>query len=124
MQQEFMQGTPIYMQILQSVRQKIASGEWPPGMRVPPVRELSVALGVNPNTAQRSLAELEREQLVHVERTSGRFITGDVERIQQLRAQMAAEYAALYSAQMAALGYSADEMARYLRQPQAEEGNP
>lgn len=114
-QGDYNQSMPIYLQILQGIRQKIASGEWPPGTRVPPVRELSVQLGVNPNTAQRSLTELEREGLVYAERTAGRFITGDTERIRALRARMAEEYARQYHRQMLALGCAPEEMADYLR---------
>lgn len=58
---KFDSGVPIYLQIMHLIRRKIASGEWPPGHRVPAVRELALKFGVNPNTMQRALSELERE---------------------------------------------------------------
>lgn len=115
MQTLFTPGAPIYLQISQDIRQRIASGEWQPGMRIPPVRELSIELGVNPNTAQRSLAELEREGLVYTERTSGRFITGDEALIRQMQADMAAEYAAQFYRKMKAIGYDGEEIIEILR---------
>lgn len=110
MQSDLSQGAPVYIQILQDIRQRIVSGYWPPGMRIPPVRELSLELGVNPNTAQRSLSELEREGLVFAERTSGRYITTDTQLIQETQSQMAAESTQRFYRQMRALGYSSAQI--------------
>ena len=41
---------PIYIQIMQKVRDAIASGEWTPGQKIPSVRELAALFEVNPNT--------------------------------------------------------------------------
>ena len=49
------------------------TGEWRAGERVPTVRELAAEFGVNPNTMQRALAELERNGLVYSERTRGKI---------------------------------------------------
>ena len=43
---------PIYIQIMQKVRDAIASGEWAPGQKIPSVRELAALFEVNPNTMQ------------------------------------------------------------------------
>ena len=53
------------------------------------MRDLAAAAGVNPNTMQRALAQLEAEGLVRTERTNGRFVTEDTELIEQLRAEAA-----------------------------------
>ena len=45
------------------MRTEIASGAYPPGGKLPPVRELALEAGVNPNTMQRAFAELERDGL-------------------------------------------------------------
>ena len=101
---------PIYMQIMDNVRKSIASGELKPGMRVASVRELAGEFEVNPNTMQRALNELEREGLLISERTSGRFVTEDVELIRKLRMQMANEAAKRFQQEMSVLGYSKNEM--------------
>jgi GntR family transcriptional regulator len=52
---------PIYLQIVQQVREQIARGELRPDQRLPSVRQLSQELVVNPNTIARAYTELERE---------------------------------------------------------------
>ena len=59
MDKQLQENMPIYMQIMQKVREAIASGELAPGARVASVRELAGAFAVNPNTMQRALNELE-----------------------------------------------------------------
>ena len=56
---------PIYTQLIQQVTLAILSGTFPCGGRLPPVREMAAEAGVNPNTMQRALAELERTGLVY-----------------------------------------------------------
>ena len=55
---------PIYAQLISRIKQGIVSGDLPPGSRLPSVRDLATEAGVNPNTMQRALQELEREGLV------------------------------------------------------------
>jgi len=68
---------PIYTQLIQQVTLAILSGTFPCGGRLPPVREMAAEAGVNPNTMQRALADLERTGLVYTQRTAGRFVTED-----------------------------------------------
>ena len=90
---QFDNSSPIWVQLVSEFARRIVVGEWVTGERVPGVRELAADLGVNPNTAQRALAELERQELCHSERTAGRFVTDDAARIDQLRAELAREAA-------------------------------
>ncbi len=107
-------GVPIYLQIMERIKQRILLGEWKSGERIQPVRELAVEFGVNPNTMQRSLAELEREGLLFSERTAGRFVTSDPDRIEELRAQMAQEIMRGFVRQMRSIGLTPDEVLRRL----------
>ena len=75
MQWNFDGNAPIYSQLVEQMKLGIVSGEWLPGQRIPAVRELAVEAGVNPNTMQRALQELERQGLLFSLRTSGRFVT-------------------------------------------------
>lgn len=68
---------PIYLQIMDDFKKLIVAESYTSGMKVKTVRELAVEYGVNPNTVQRALSELEREKLLYSERTSGRYITKD-----------------------------------------------
>ena len=105
MDKQLQENMPIYMQIMQKVREAIASGELAPGARVASVRELAGAFAVNPNTMQRALAELERDGLVYTQRTSGRFITEDTELIRQAKDSLAMEQIKEFFQKMNALGY-------------------
>ena len=84
-------GRPIYLQIVERLELSIVSGQFKPGDKVPSVRELAVEAGVNPNTMQKAMVELERQGLVHSERTSGRFITEDEAMITQVREELGKE---------------------------------
>lgn len=115
MDKQLQENIPIYMQIMQKVREAIASGELAPGARVASVRELAGAFAVNPNTMQRALNELEREGLLVSERTSGRFVTKDSAQIDAMRRQLAEEAAAQFRREMQTLGFSEAEMLAFFR---------
>ena len=80
---------PIYLQIVERVSLDIVAGKYLPGDKLPSVRDLAAEAGVNPNTMQKALSELERNGLVHSLRTSGRFITEDKDMIEQMREELA-----------------------------------
>ena len=68
----FSNDVPIYLQIMEHFKVQIASGKLEVGDKIPPVRELALEAGVNPNTMQKALSELEREGYLESQRTSGR----------------------------------------------------
>lgn len=57
-------GTPVYLQIFEQVRQQVLAGELPPGFRLPPERKLAESLGVNRSTVLNAYRELKAEGLV------------------------------------------------------------
>jgi GntR family transcriptional regulator len=67
-------GTPIYRQLVEQVRQAVASGVLRPGDRLPSVRELVIELAVNPNTVARAYQELEREGVIETPRGRGSYV--------------------------------------------------
>ncbi len=104
---------PVYAQLVQQIEQAVASGAFAPGQRLPGVREMAAEAGVNPNTMQRALAQLEESGLLRAQRTSGRFVTEDVSLIAQLRAQAANSLTQGWVEGMQALGCTAGEMEGY-----------
>ena len=76
---------PIWIQLSEQLTAQIASGMYQPGQRLPSVREFAADAGVNPNTMQRALADLEGKGLILTNRTAGRSVTQDMEVIKQLR---------------------------------------
>ena len=81
--------TPIYMQVADSVKEKIVTGEISPGEKLPSGRDLALAYTINPNTAARVYQILEQEQVSFTRRGLGTFVTEDPERIRLLRSEMA-----------------------------------
>ena len=81
MEWTFRSDQPIYAQMSRQLSAAIVTGYYSPGQRLPSVRDIAMDAGVNPNTVQRALAELERDGLVFSQRTSGRFVTEDPEKI-------------------------------------------
>ena len=69
---------PIYIQIMDVIKNNIIRGEYLPGSKLPSVRELSSLFKVNPNTIVKSLYFLENEGLIYTDRTNGKFITNDM----------------------------------------------
>lgn len=106
----FKDDRPIYSQLVEQIKIKIISSEWELGSRLSSVRELAEQAGVNPNTMQRALAELERDGLVHSKRTSGRFVTEDENMIKNVREAVAAENIAAFMESMKRLGFTESEI--------------
>ncbi len=101
---------PIYSQILEQIQMQIAAGIYEPGEKIPSVRELAADAGVNPNTMQKALAELERRNLVVTLRTSGRVVTEDLNMIRETKNQLAKEQIDDFLKRMKALGFEREDI--------------
>lgn len=111
---------PIYAQLVEQMTLHMVTGGYEPGARLPSVRELAGEAQVNPNTMQRAMAELEERGLLRTERTSGRFVTDDLELLENEKRRLARRHANVFLADMAELGFS-PEQALELAQSLAEE---
>jgi len=107
---------PIYAQIVDLMQSRIIAGMYPPGTKLPSVRDLAVELGVNPNTVQRAFAALEQDAFVRCERTAGRFATNDVGFIAAAREALIYQKTQDFVSSVRHYGCSAEEIARVLRQ--------
>ena len=107
---------PIYLQLEEILLQAIASGQYPAGRRLPAVRELAAEAGVNPNTMQRALTDLEREGLLYSQRTAGRFVTDETERIRGKRRELAMTQVQNFLTSMKEMGFSAEEIVEMMEQ--------
>ncbi len=101
---------PIFVQIIEKLQTEIISGNYKPGAKVPAVRELAQDAGVNPNTMQRALMDLERMGLVYTERTSGRFVTEDTNLIEELKKTQAENIFKEFISRMKQIGYKENEI--------------
>ncbi|MBR4943926.1 MAG: GntR family transcriptional regulator [Peptococcaceae bacterium] len=107
---EFQANIPIYLQLIDMVKMQIVSGTLKPGEKLKSVRELAMEYGVNPNTMQKALAELENEELLYTMRTAGRYVTEDELLISRLREQQARERIGQFLEELSRFGYSKQEI--------------
>ena len=105
MRWQFSNDAPIYAQLIGQIKVGIVSGVFPPGERLPSVRDLATEAGVNPNTMQRAMTELERDGLVYSQRTAGRFVTEDKAMIERVKLDLAESHIQSFLAAMLRLGY-------------------
>jgi DNA-binding transcriptional regulator YhcF (GntR family) len=127
MEWQFHSEAPIYTQLVAQIKLRIVTGVYLPGQRLPAVRDLALEAGVNPNTMQRALQELEREQLVFSQRTSGRFVTEDVTMIEEAKNSLAQAQLQVFLREMKALGYSMEQIRKLLEAAEkgaVQDGDP
>lgn len=120
---EYDNNIPIYKQIMTEMKIRIASGQLKAGEKIASVRELAQEFEVNPNTMQKALSELERENLFYTERTAGRFVTADGGMIMTLRNRLAEQELQKFMEYMAQIGYSPTEVIQKIETWQKEGKN-
>jgi DNA-binding transcriptional regulator YhcF (GntR family) len=65
---------PMYLQIMEQVRRRIAVGDWPPGYEIPSIRALAAAVQVSVITVKRAYLELERAGIIVTRQGKGSFV--------------------------------------------------
>ena len=115
MAEQFDSSRPIYAQLVERLKAKILAGIYPPGGHLDSVRDLAAAAGVNPNTMQRALAELERTGLVYTQRTAGRFVTEDAAVIDSAKQELAHQQIGAFLRRMERMGYDREQAAQLVR---------
>ena len=72
-------GRPMYRQVMEQIKQRVAVADWPPGQKIPSIRELAVALGISVITIKRAYLELEREGVIATMQGKGSFVASDAD---------------------------------------------
>lgn len=111
---------PLYAQLLEILKRRIVSGYYQPGEKLLPVRELAQEAKVNPNTMQKALQELEREELVFAVRTTGRYITEDAALIENTKKELATSHVEIFYNEMQILGFKKEGMMNMLSEYKEE----
>lgn len=106
---------PIYAQLVERIQMQIVSGQYPPGAKLPSVRDLAAVAAVNPNTMQKAFAELERSGLIITQRTNGRTVTEDEAMIRSIKEELAKEHVDNFFTKMKELGYTEQEATELLK---------
>jgi len=71
---DFENNKSIYLQIAESIRERVVGGVYPAGEKIPSVRELAAEMGVNPNTIMRTYTELQTMEIIDNKRGIGYFV--------------------------------------------------
>lgn len=114
---------PLWIQLADEFRRRIVSGHWAAGTKLPSVRELALELGANPNTVQKALVELDRENLTQTERTAGRFVTGDAGLVERARISLATSATDAYITTLHGLGLAQDQAVDLMTRRWDKEGD-
>ena len=123
MEWKFRSDLPIYSQLVEQIKLGIVSGNLLPGERLMSVRDMATEAGVNPNTMQRALQELERDGMVYSQRTGGRFVTENMQVIERAKKKFAEEQIRSFLEAMKKLGYQREEILALLKEKEEENGN-
>ena len=123
MEWKFRSDLPIYSQLVEQIKLGIVSGSLLPGERLMSVRDMATEAGVNPNTMQRALQELERDGMVYSQRTSGRFVTENLQVIERAKKKLAEEQIRGFQEAMKKLGYRREEILTLLKEKEEENGD-
>ena len=121
MEWKFRSDLPIYSQLVDQIKLGIVSGSLLPGERLMSVRDMATEAGVNPNTMQRALQELERDGMVYSQRTSGRFVTENMQVIEREKKKLAEEQIRSFLEAMKKLGYRQEEIPALLKEKEEKE---
>ncbi|MDD4436994.1 MAG: GntR family transcriptional regulator [Tissierellia bacterium] len=111
---EFNNNIPIYLQVIERIKQDIVSGKLKSGEKMLSSREYSNELGINFNTVARVYKELEMEEIVFTKRGLGTFITESDKQIEELRYTMAKNRITSFIEGMKQLGYTKKDMIKFL----------
>ncbi len=121
---EFNNNIPIYLQVMERIKQDIVTDKLKPGEKMPSSREYSNELGINFNTVARVYKELEAEEIVFTKRGLGTFITESSKQIENLRYIMAKEQISAFIDGMKLLGYTKTDMIKFIEaESNYREGN-
>lgn len=112
---------PIYSQLIEQIELMVVSGIYHAGSKLPSVRDMAGEASVNPNTMQRALSQLESEGLLYSQRTSGRFVTEDVEKIMKTKNILAMQLINEFIENMSNLGYNRQQTVSLIESAAEEE---
>ena len=107
---------PVCPQICELLCVNIVSGLYDGDRRLPAVRELAAAWGVNPNTVQKALDTLGEQGLLYAVRGSGWYVQEDITRAREVLQELRAAKTKEYFTVMESLGLSAEETRIFVKE--------
>ena len=113
---------PVYIRLIDDIYMRILTGEYPPGSKLPTVRDLALTMRANPNTVQRALGRIEEKGLIYTQRTTGKYVTENTSVINEARRSLAEQYADEYFENMKRIGFGSEEASSFIRAKEDQNG--
>ena len=113
---------PMYLQIIEQIRHRVAVGDWQPGQEMPSIRALAVELKVSVITVKRAYLELERDGVIVTRQGRGSFIADGVDLGASLQQRELDEHLEAAARIAGLLGLGAHELEARLREIQRKSG--
>lgn len=111
---------PMYLQIMEQIRARIAAGDWPAGKELPSIRALAAGLNVSVITIKRAYVDLETEGLIVTRHGKGSFVAENGNLASELHNQKLDEHLREAAVVARQLGLSPEELAARLRRVQSK----
>jgi GntR family transcriptional regulator len=113
-------GRPIYLQIMEQIRQRVVLGDWKPGEQIPSIRAMAIALQISVITVKRAYLELEREGVIVTQHGKGSIVASDPDLGSRLYDKEFEEHLRQAVRIGALLGLTEEEIVERLRQAAAQ----
>jgi GntR family transcriptional regulator len=115
---DYRSGVPIYVQIVEQVRQRVSTGELRPGDQLPTVRQMATDLRVNFNTVARAYRLLDEAGLISTQQGRGTYIweTPPPEATERLRSENLGALTRRYMFESHRLGFTPEEVTKEFEQ--------
>jgi DNA-binding transcriptional regulator YhcF (GntR family) len=109
-------GRPMYLQIVEQIKQRVSVGDWAAGQEIPSIRQLAVALRVSVITVKRAYLELEREGVIITQHGKGSSVAPDAGLNPRLHEQELVEHLEKAARLGGLLGLTSEELASRLEE--------
>lgn len=117
---QFNTRAPVYLQVVDYFKKKMALGELKAGDEMPSRRELANDLKINPNTVQKAFKEMEDQQLITTERNRPSRVTTDDVILKHIRSEIVDDAVAVFVEAIQELDVSVDELVEKIKQQYKE----
>jgi GntR family transcriptional regulator len=113
---------PMYLQIMEQIRARIAAGDWAAGKELPSIRALAAALNVSVITIKRAYLDLENEGVIVTRHGKGSFVADVNGLAGELQEEKLDEHLKAAAGIAQGLGLTDEELATRLRRIQRDLG--
>ncbi|MCA0351251.1 MAG: GntR family transcriptional regulator [Chloroflexi bacterium] len=114
-------GRPMYLQIIEQIKQRIAIGDWPAGSEIPSIRQLAIDLRISVITVKRAYFELEHEGIIVTQHGKGSFVATNTQLSRQLWEDELDSYLEQVARLAALLGLSNEQLIQRLQASTAQQ---